>query len=1017
MRRFVNVAVRQRGAAIRAALVTAQRQQATATPRAPLHLDDSFLSGAAANYIEDLYLQWKESPASITDADLVDAFRRADTVTSNEPLLQRTLRVASKFSQTTATPGCASSAGSSSIFESERVLALAKEYARDGHLLASIDPLSLSMDRSPEKVRKSEVNLNPQRFGFTEADLDRRIPVSVMAELGGIFGDAATQLPTLRETLQRLEKAYTGNVSVEYTHIYDVEPCAYLREAVEGSSVSGVGSHALRAPITSGQRESILRSLSRAVQFESFLQRKFRGVKRFGVDGGESTLLGLHALMDRAAGYGVREFIVGMAHRGRLNVLCNVAAKPIAELMKEFNKVKAKDVDGFLGQGDVKYHNGWMGKIRTHEQQLECDMWLHHNPSHLECVNPFVQGSTRAAQFVSQGGCDKVLPIEIHGDASIAGQGVVYETMGLAGVGLNQTGGTIHLVINNQVGFTTDPRQSRCATHCTDIGRVFQIPVLHVNGDSPEDVYRVFQLAADFRKQFNRSVLINLVVYRRYGHNESDDPTVTQPIMYQSIQNRPDVLKMYVEKLKKEQLLPVDTVDRIVQAELASIEQAAKGDEQVDYLAAMRRQLPQWAPYTPATEENARMLQTHVTPAEIAPVVAALTKLPEGFTLHSNLKEILRRRTTSLEKGVDIDWGTAEALAFGTLLNEGTHIRISGQDVERATFSQRHAVVHDQLTDATYTALTQVSTKQAPFHIQNSTLSEFGVLGFEVGYGAYIPSALVMWEAQFADFANGAQVIFDQFLSAAESKWGQQCNIICSLPHGYDGAGPEHSSGRLERFLQSVSEDDQIAATLTAEQRHFRNNMEVAVPTTPKQYFHLLRRHVRRNFRKPLFIFFSKAYLRAPNVSRIEEFTSGGFQPVIDDARVGDVSQVTRLILCSGQVYFILDAARNAAKVENVAIIRVEQLAPFPKSEVSDILRKYPNAKDIVWAQDEPRNMGAWCHVEARLGTMMGDLQTLKFAGRLPSPSPATGYSAVHAHESAALCASALGNDTTSGSE
>ncbi|EPY32570.1 2-oxoglutarate dehydrogenase E1 component [Angomonas deanei] len=598
-------------------------------------------------------------------------------------------------------------------------------------------------------------------------------------------------------------------------------------------------------------------------------------------------IVGLLSLLETSAALGVEKMNLGMAHRGRLNVLYHVVGKPFDIILKEFVGIKGEELAPFEMQSDVKYHLGSHSKLKFRNgREMLTEMLA--NPSHLEAVNPLVQGYTRADQDErGEGGIDKVIPIEIHGDAAFSGQGVAFESMCMSEVASHSTGGTIHVVCNNQIGFTTDPKSSRSSAYCTDLGRVYGCPILHVNGDSPEDVVRVFQFAAEFRAKFHKSVVIDLVCYRRYGHNENDDPSITQPLMYSRIRQMPHVFRRYSDQLISEGVVTSQEVTNksIVEKErFGSYQELA---EKVNYAEYLKESIPtKWKTMKHSDEMGKVSFEpTAITKETVDKVAKALKTYPDGFQPHPKLKNVLDRRVETLEQGKGIEWGTAEALAFGSLLLEGHNVRITGEDVERGTYAQRHAVVHNVEKEGSYTPLEHVGEGQGRFRITNSPLSEYACMGYAAGYSIFDPNQLVMWEAQYGDFANGAAIIFDQFLSSGETKWNQPQSCVVSLPHGFDGKGPEHSSGRLERFLQMCNEDE-LTPALTVEERHHRVNWECVLPTTPAQYFHLLRRHLKRDFRKSLIIFFSKQYLRAPNVSNLEEFTSGSFLPVIPDATV-----------------------------------------------------------------------------------------------------------------------------------
>lgn len=940
-----------------------------------------------------MYLRFKKDRSAV-DACWQEIFDSSDVANFEVSILKQPIRVISDGEGNTTDVG---SSVSQSLADCARLTWMILAFEERGHLCAQTDPLSLSDELHAERAptrKYRPLSLELESFGFTPAEFDRVVKVGFQAEAGGIL-DTSTPPMTIRQLHDRLKRIYCGNVGYEFSHIADDAQSRFLRENIESERDSA---DPLHRAMSNQDKLHILDRLGSAVFFEDYFFRKHNSQKRFGLDGGESLVLGLSSLINRAADHGVGEVVLGMAHRGRLNILHHICGKPFEVIFKEFLGVEADELKPFKLQSDVKYHLGFGSSSKTRNGK---DVYVEMlpNPSHLEAVNPVVQGKARAAQFHHGAeGQKRVLPIELHGDAAFSGQGVVFETMCISEVGGYHTGGTIHVVTNNQIGFTTDPKCSRSSAYCTDLGRTFQCPIFHVNGDCPEEVVRVFELAANFRNQFGKSVVIDLVCYRRNGHNESDDATMTQPLMYKLIKNTPHIFNRYGATLVKDGVITEDALKAKAQSFKTHYNETAKKVENVKYADVLRGNIPdRWknTAYSDATGEVNP--NTAVTVQQLEPVIKALNTLPEGFAVHPKIKAIIDRRTKGLAGGAEgIDWGAAEALALGTLMQEGYHVRISGQDVERATFSQRHAVLHDQKTNQTYTQLANISPTQAPLTITNSPLSEYGVLGFDMGYALYDPKQFVMWEAQFGDFANGATIIFDQFLSAGESKWNQQQAVVVSLPHGYDGNGPEHSSGRLERFLQSVSEDVETPA-LSINERHHQCNWEVTFPSTPAQYFHLIRRHVGRNFRKPWVNFFSKQFLRAPNLSTVEELTSGTFQPVIADLSV-PASKARRVVLCTGQIYHILNKHRNDTKNTDVALVRVEQLAPFPVAEVQSLLKEYDGV-ELMWAQEEPKNMGAFWHVEARVEAYTNGSRTLKYNGRAVSASPSTGFKYVHEYE------------------
>lgn len=823
-------------------------------------------------------------------------------------------------------------------------------------------------------------------------------------------------------------------------HMLDREQCNWIRTKVE---------HLVHKETSKKRRMHVLERLAFSVVFERFLGNKYNTVKRFGLDGAESLIPGLKFLIDRATELGMEHLVIGMPHRGRLNVLSNVIRKPIQQIFKEFQGTHfdvdayrvEPDVEDWSNSGDVKYHLG-TSLDRSYPDGRQVHLSLVANPSHLEAVDPVVVGKVRAKQFYLGNDSDaerKVMPMLLHGDAAFSGQGVVYETMHLSGLENYDTGGTVHVVVNNQVGFTTDPKNSRSSQYCTDLGKAMDVPILHVNGDDPEAVVKVFEFAAEWRQQWRSDVIINLTCYRRFGHNEIDNPFFTQPIMYKKIGQMHSVLDLYIDKLvadgvasKDECVAVVDKVNNFFQT---TFEETDKWEatKKTDWLAS------RWESFKSPTQQS-RIRQTGVHKDVLKHVGEKLCETPEGFKLNRQLQRIMSAKKGTIESGEGIDWGTAEALAWGTLLLEGNHVRISGQDVERGTFSHRHAVLHDQETNEEFVPLNALAPKtlksaplgeyqppsgdgtipdtQAEFVASNSSLSEFGVLGFELGYSLENPNALVSWEAQFGDFANGAQIMIDQFLSAGEDKWMRQSGLVLLLPHGYEGQGAEHSSCRVERFLQMTDDEPDVVPVMDEENRMQiqHTNWQVVYPSTPAQYFHVLRRQIHREFRKPLISVQPKHLLRLRQASsKMEDMAEGTqFHRLLPEATPEQLVKddaVKRVVFCSGKIYYELAAEREAKGVDNVAIVRVEQIAPFPFDKVAEQAAKYSNA-EIVWAQEEPHNMGFWTYVAPRIETALakinGDDRRPRYVGRSPAAAPATGYHAVHQIEQTRIIDKAL---------
>ncbi len=859
------------------------------------------------------------------------------------------------------------------IAKEAAVLQLINAYRVRGHLVADLDPLGSEPHYHPE--------LDPANYGLTIWDLDREF---LTGTLGQPLGEGSPhRVATLREILETVRRTYCGKIGCEYMNIQHPEQKQWLQQRMEPQANSW--------PIATERRVRILQRLLEAEEFEHFLGARFVGHKRFSLEGAEAAIVILHELLDLAADRGVVETVIGMAHRGRLNVLSNVVGKPITQIFAEFEGYI--DPQSTQGSGDVKYHLGAAGAHRS-PQGHQLAVAVAPNPSHLEAVDPVVEGIVRPKQDrLGDAERKRVIPILVHGDAAFAGQGVVAETLNLSQLRGYSTGGTIHVIINNQIGFTTGPEEARSSPYSTDVAKTVQAPIFHVNGDDPEAVARVVELAFDYRQEFGKDVVIDMFCYRRHGHNEADDPSYTQPILYRKIRNHPSVATLYSEKLVREGVVSKEWVAerrREFKRRLEEGYRKAQEKEAHYEIQDLGKLEPgQVSTYCP---------RTAVDRGTVERVVNGITQLPPDFHLHPKLRGFLERRRAVLE-GAPMDWATAEALAFGSLVLEGTPVRLSGQDSSRGTFSQRHLALFDYEDGREYIPLQHLAPDQARFEVYDSSLSEYAVLGFEFGYSVGDPLTLVIWEAQFGDFANGAQIMIDQFITCAEQKWGQPSGLVMLLPHGYEGQGPEHSSARIERFL-----------VLTAE-----NNIQVANCTTPAQYFHLLRRQMyggpdRRGVRKPLIIFTPKSLLRHPRcVSSVEALTSGGFQEVLDDADGPPPDRVARLLFCSGKIYYELAAAREEKKAHNIALIRLEQLYPFPSGGIAEILNRYAGADDLVWVQEEPRNMGAWRFVWEQMQPLLAERQRrLRYVGRPASAAPATGSYRRHLQEQAQLIEAAF---------
>ena len=854
------------------------------------------------------------------------------------------------------------------------VLQLINAYRVRGHLIADLDPLGGEPSYHAE--------LDPATYGLTIWDLDREFLTGSLSDAIGEHGPKP--IATLREILETLRQTYCGKIGCEYMNIQHPEQKRWLQHRMEPQTNSW--------PLDRETRLRILQGLLKAEEFEHFLHARFVGQKRFALEGAETAIPILDELLERAAGRAVHEVVIGMAHRGRLTVLTTVVGKPVAEVFAQFEG--ELDPASTQGSGDVKYHLGARGVYRSTSGN-EVLVSVSPNPSHLEAVDPVVEGIVRPKQDrLGDAERARVIPLLIHGDAAFAGQGVVAETLNLSQLDGYCTGGTIHLIINNQIGFTTLPDEARSTPYSTDVARGVQAPIFHVNGDDPEAAIRVAQIAFDYRQQFKKDVVIDMFCYRRHGHNEGDDPSYTQPILYRKIKSHPSAGTLYGERLVREGVLTAEEVAAMrkgfAQNLAAAYDAAEKSNEsfEAQELAAV-----------PSDAIASFCPRTSVNKATIDRVIRALTHFPDHFHLHPKLRGFIERRREVIEKGGPIDWAFGEALAFGTLALEGTPVRLSGQDSGRGTFSQRHLVFWDSETAQKYTPLQHVSPDQGRFDVYDSSLSEYAVLGFEFGYSVADPLTLVLWEAQFGDFANGAQILIDQFISSAESKWGQPSGLVLLLPHGFEGQGPEHSSARIERFLVLCA----------------GNNIQVANCTTPAQYFHLLRRQMyggadRRGTRKPLVIFTPKSLLRHPKaVSTVGELTSGGFREVLAESPAEESGEITRLVFCSGKIYYDLLAAREAHKANHVALARIEQLYPFAEHDVNDVLLRYPLTAEVVWAQEEPRNMGAWRFVQEQVQPLLAASgRELRYVGRPESASPATGSGKRHQEEQSAITGEAM---------
>lgn len=900
----------------------------------------SYLANADPKAIEALYQQFSQDPSSI-DEGWKKFFEGFEFAQESFPMLP------SNEKQTKAT-------GTSGIVSDKEVNVrnLIHAYRTRAHLRSKTNPVRERKDRKPMLELKD--------FGLSDADLNTEFNSG--AEIG--IGKA-----TLKKIIESLKYIYEGTVGFEYMYVRDPEKLKWLRERIEKDALSFNPSH--------DQRTRILKKLNEAVVFENFLHTKYLGQKRFSLEGGETTIPAIDAIINTGAALGVEEVMIGMAHRGRLNVLANIMGKTYEQIFNEFEGNATPDLT--MGDGDVKYHMGYSSQVTTPSNH-QVEIKLAPNPSHLEAVNPVVEGFVRAkgdAEYNRDR--SKILPVLIHGDAAVAGQGVVYEVVQMSQLEGYKTGGTIHFVINNQVGFTTDFDDARSSIYCTDVAKLIDAPVLHVNGDDPEAVVFCVQFATEYRQKFGEDIFVDMVCYRRHGHNESDEPKFTQPSLYNLISKHPNPREVYNKKL----------------IEMGEVEAALAKNMDSEFRGLLQdrlnlvKQKPLPYVYQPLEEEWRTLRrskpedfdispETGVTEEEIKKIADALTKVPKGFKPIKQIEKQLKQRKEMFFQERQLNWAGGELLAYGTLLLEGNAVRLTGQDVQRGTFSHRHAVLHDVNTNEAYNSLDFIEGADKKFEIYNSLLSEFGVMGFEFGYAMANPKALTIWEAQFGDFANGAQVMIDQFISCSETKWQRMNGLVLLLPHGYEGQGPEHSNARPERYLQLCAE----------------YNMVVANITTPANFFHALRRQLTWDFRKPLVVMSPKSLLRHPKaISPIEDFTSGRFKEIIEDQDVKPAS-ARKVVMCSGKVYYDLLEKREKDKIKDVALIRLEQLHPFPKKQVSDLLDKYTKGQEFVWLQEEPENMGYWNYIQR-----IYPERTLKLISRKASASPATGFAKVHAQE------------------
>ena len=930
---------------------------------------NAHLYGGNLSYVEQLYETYLLDPNSVP-TEWREEFDKLPKVGDNfsqdvplAPIREHFQYIAKN--QKRAQPAAVSSVSSEHEKKQVRALALFNAYRVRGHQVANIDPLNLLQ-------REAIADLNPRYHELSEADFD------TVFQLGDLqFGKEEA---TLREIIDGLKQTYCTTVGTEYMHIVNTEERVWLQSRLEPTRAHPV--------VPADKKMMVLERLTAAEGLEKYLGSRFAGAKRFGLEGGESLIVSLNTLIQRAGKLGAKEVVIGMAHRGRLNTLVNIFGKNPADLFSEFEGKKLVETSG-----DVKYHQGFSSNVLTDGGEVHIAMAF--NPSHLEIVAPVVEGSVRARQDRREDPVGTtVVPVNIHGDAAFAGQGVVMETLQMSQTRAYKTGGTIHIVINNQVGFTTSKQEdARSTEYCTDVAKMVQAPIFHVNGDDPEAVRFVTQLAVDYRNEFKRDVVIDLVCYRRRGHNEADEPSGTQPLMYDVIKKHKTTRELYAAKLIGEGVINAEQSKAMEQDYRAALENGQHVAHSL-VLEPNSKLFVDWTPYL--GHKWSFECDTRVDIKLLQELASNIATVPEGFAVQRQVAKIYEDRQKMAHGAMAANWGFAETLAYATIMAEGHPIRLTGQDVGRGTFSHRHAVLHDQKDAHIYTPLANMAPDQPPFTIHDSYLSEEAVLAFEYGYSTTTPNALVIWEAQFGDFANGAQVVIDQFITSGEQKWQRLCGLTMLLPHGFEGQGPEHSSARLERYLQLCAE----------------HNMQVCVPTTPAQIFHLMRRQVIRPLRKPLVIMSPKSLLRHKQaISTLEELAEGTFQPVIGEVDALDANKVHRVVMCSGKVYYDLYNRREELAQQNVAIVRIEQLYPFPEEQLVEELAKYKNLTSVVWCQEEPMNQGAWyCsqhHMRAALRRVKPEIH-LDGVGRPHAAAPAVGYMSVHAEQQEKLVNDAL---------
>ena len=937
----------------------------------------SYLFGGNAPYVEELYEAYLDNPGSVPDnwRNYFDQLQHTPAVDGQESTRdQAHAPVIESFAQRARANAFLPRTAESDLSVAGKqvhVQSIIAAYRYLGARWADLDPLQ-------RQERPAIPELEPSFYGLTESDMDK-----VYSATNTYFTTAEHM--TLREIVKALRDTYCRSIGVEFMHVSDPVIKRWIQQRLESTQAT--------PSLSADQKKHVLDRLTAAEGLERYLHTKYVGQKRFSLEGGDSLIPMMDTVIRGAGKDGVKDVVIGMAHRGRLNVLVNTLGKMPKDLFAEF---EGKYDDGGLAAGDVKYHKGFSSDVSTRGGPVHVSLAF--NPSHLEIVNPVVEGSARARQERrGMEGGKQVLPVLVHGDAAFIGQGVVMETLNLAQTRGYGTGGTVHLVINNQIGFTTsDPRDTRSTLYCTDVVKMIEAPVLHVNGDDPEAVVFATRLALDFRVEFQKDIVVDIVCFRKLGHNEQDTPALTQPLMYKRIGQHPGTRKLYADKLAVQGVIGADEGDEFVKRFRSAMDEGRHTIDPVltDY---KNKYAVDWSPFLGRKWTDAA--DTSMPQAELKRLGERITTVPEGFKVHPIVEKVLADRRAMARGEMNLDWGMGEHLAFASLVASGYPVRLTGQDSGRGTFTHRHAVLHDQKRErwdsGVYVPLQNVSEAQAPFRVIDSLLSEEAVMGFEYGYSSAEPNTMVIWEGQFGDFANGAQVVIDQFISSGEAKWGRQSGLVLMLPHGYEGQGPEHSSGRIERFLQLCAD----------------TNMQVVQPTTAAQIFHLLRRQMIRQFRKPLVIFTPKSLLRNKDAtSPLSDLSKGSFQTLIGEVdETIDASKVKRLLVCSGKVYYDLVNARKERGANDVVIARAEQLYPFPHKSLTAELKKYPNVTEVVWVQDEPQNQGPWFYVQHHLYENMNEGQKLAYAGRPASASPAVGYYSKHMEQLKSLLDQAFG--------